>query len=267
MVGGPKAVAALEARASARSPLCSDRRCPHFRETPEGGATMRSRLISRCRYRWTDSWPARRARLDWVFKSWDDDVTAWTMETLRETGVHIMGSRTFHDMSAYWPKSTEPFAAPMNQIPKVVFSTRGASCGRQPGTHARARRRPRSPCIAARRRRGRRARELGECPGCQRRHRRRDRPAQEGDRQGRRRPRRGALRAAPRRARPRGRISPAGSPDRAGERTSAVLKGGEAARPSSGGSEAVRRRRRGARLSASEPVRCRDGRPGPRPRR
>jgi dihydrofolate reductase len=55
----------------------------------------------------------------------DDQVAAWTIETLRQTGVHIMGSRTFSDMSAYWPKSTEPFAAPMNEIPKVVFSARG----------------------------------------------------------------------------------------------------------------------------------------------
>jgi len=33
-----------------------------------------------------------------------------------------MGSRTFRDMAAYWPTSTEPFAPPMNEIPKVVFS-------------------------------------------------------------------------------------------------------------------------------------------------
>jgi dihydrofolate reductase len=60
--------------------------------------------------------------LDWVFRSWDDEATAWTMKTLRDAGLHIMGSRTFRDMSAYWPKSTEPFAALMNEIPKVVFS-------------------------------------------------------------------------------------------------------------------------------------------------
>lgn len=33
-----------------------------------------------------------------------------------------MGSRTFADMSAYWPFSTDALAAPMNAIPKVVFS-------------------------------------------------------------------------------------------------------------------------------------------------
>jgi dihydrofolate reductase len=40
-------------------------------------------------------------------------------------GLHIMGSRTYQDLAAYWPSSTEPFAAPMNDIPKVVFSRRG----------------------------------------------------------------------------------------------------------------------------------------------
>jgi dihydrofolate reductase len=41
---------------------------------------------------------------------------------LQMSVTHIMGSRTFHDMAAFWPSSTEPFAAPMNEIPKVVFS-------------------------------------------------------------------------------------------------------------------------------------------------
>lgn len=33
-----------------------------------------------------------------------------------------MGSVTYRDMAAHWPSSTEPYAPPMNQIPKVVFS-------------------------------------------------------------------------------------------------------------------------------------------------
>jgi dihydrofolate reductase len=36
-----------------------------------------------------------------------------------------MGSRTFHDMASYWPSSDEPFAAPMNEIPKIVFTRKG----------------------------------------------------------------------------------------------------------------------------------------------
>jgi dihydrofolate reductase len=38
-----------------------------------------------------------------------------------------MGSRTFHDMAAYWPTSTEVFAEPMNRIPKLVFSRKGVT--------------------------------------------------------------------------------------------------------------------------------------------
>jgi dihydrofolate reductase len=44
-----------------------------------------------------------------------------------------MGSRTFHDMSAHWPWSTEPYAPPMNEIPKIVFSRGGL--GTPPGQH------------------------------------------------------------------------------------------------------------------------------------
>lgn len=67
--------------------------------------------------------------IDWLFKSMDDQATAWTVDFLWQVGAHLMGSATFRDMAAYWPSSTEPFAAPMNQIPKVVFSTRGVPAG------------------------------------------------------------------------------------------------------------------------------------------
>ena len=63
--------------------------------------------------------------IDWIFKSADGGAAAWIVDTLRQAGVHIMGSRTFRDMAAYWPTSTEPFAAPMNEIPKLVFSRKG----------------------------------------------------------------------------------------------------------------------------------------------
>jgi hypothetical protein len=63
--------------------------------------------------------------IDWILKSLDEAVTAWLTETVWQAGVHIMGSRTFHDMASYWPFSADPIAAPMNQIPKVVFSKKG----------------------------------------------------------------------------------------------------------------------------------------------
>jgi dihydrofolate reductase len=63
--------------------------------------------------------------IDWIFKSLDEGTTSWEMATLSQAGVHIMGSRTFRDMAAHWPSSTEPYAAPMNEIPKIVFSRKG----------------------------------------------------------------------------------------------------------------------------------------------
>jgi len=66
--------------------------------------------------------------IDWLFPSMDEEGAAWTVDSISRAGVHIMGSRTFRDMAAYWPASTEPFAAPMNDIPKVYFS-RGGTAG------------------------------------------------------------------------------------------------------------------------------------------
>ena len=62
--------------------------------------------------------------IQWVFGN-DQEAIAWTVATVWNASLHIMGSRTFHDMAAYWPTSTEVFAPPMNQIPKAVFSRQG----------------------------------------------------------------------------------------------------------------------------------------------
>jgi dihydrofolate reductase len=62
--------------------------------------------------------------LKWIFDS-DPEATAWTMEIVWNASLHIMGSRAFRDMASFWPTSTGVFAAPMNQIPKAVFSKRG----------------------------------------------------------------------------------------------------------------------------------------------
>jgi dihydrofolate reductase len=45
-----------------------------------------------------------------------------------------MGSRTFHDMIAFWPTSTAVFAPPMNGIPKAVFTRRDAAALKTPRT-------------------------------------------------------------------------------------------------------------------------------------
>lgn len=63
--------------------------------------------------------------IDWLFATGSHDSAAWTMATLWNASHHLMGSRTYHDMAAYWPTSPDPYAAPMNEIPKVVFTNRG----------------------------------------------------------------------------------------------------------------------------------------------
>jgi dihydrofolate reductase len=63
-------------------------------------------------------------RNTWMFGS-DEEAKAWSVETIWNASLHIMGSRTFLDMAAYWPTSTDMFAPPMNQIPKAVFSRQG----------------------------------------------------------------------------------------------------------------------------------------------
>lgn len=60
--------------------------------------------------------------VSWIFPSIDAEVTAWIVDLLWQAGTHIMGRVTYHDMAAYWPSSAEPYAPPMNEIPKVVFS-------------------------------------------------------------------------------------------------------------------------------------------------
>jgi dihydrofolate reductase len=50
---------------------------------------------------------------------------AWNAERAWDTSLHVVGSRTFQMWAGYWPTSTDMFAAPMNQIPKAVFSKQG----------------------------------------------------------------------------------------------------------------------------------------------
>jgi len=63
--------------------------------------------------------------IDWLFKTADASSTQWVLHNISNAGLHIMGSRTFHDMLAYWPTSSHPLSAPMNEVPKAVFSKKG----------------------------------------------------------------------------------------------------------------------------------------------
>lgn len=50
------------------------------------------------------------------------ELKRWKLERIRPAGTHIMGRVTYEQMASFWPTSTDDYAAPMNEIPKVVFS-------------------------------------------------------------------------------------------------------------------------------------------------
>lgn len=70
---------------------------------------------------------------EWIF-SGDQQAIAWKVQVASNAGLHIMGSRTFRSMAAYWPTASGVFAAPMNRIPKAVFSKQGAALLRAAAT-------------------------------------------------------------------------------------------------------------------------------------
>ena len=59
---------------------------------------------------------------DWVAAGRSDDGASWTLETVSNAGVHLIGAATYTAWATYWPGAPGPFAKPMNEIPKVVFS-------------------------------------------------------------------------------------------------------------------------------------------------
>jgi len=62
---------------------------------------------------------------DWIHRTGGDDTLEWLVDTLRQAGIHAVGRRSFHTMAAFYPSSVLPFAAPMNEIPKIVFTRKG----------------------------------------------------------------------------------------------------------------------------------------------
>ena len=61
--------------------------------------------------------------VEWIMRDFDDELGQWGVdEVLWQAGTHVMGRATYEEMADHWPSSTPVFAAPMNEIPKVVFS-------------------------------------------------------------------------------------------------------------------------------------------------
>jgi dihydrofolate reductase len=59
---------------------------------------------------------------DWGYTGEDEAAKRWKLDSLWNAGAHLMGRVTYEDMAEAWPGSSSDYAAPMNEIPKVVFS-------------------------------------------------------------------------------------------------------------------------------------------------
>jgi dihydrofolate reductase len=66
---------------------------------------------------------------DWIAAGRSPDGAGWTAETLSNAGAHLVGATTYAGWATYWPGAAGPFAKPMNEIPKVVFSNSLTSAG------------------------------------------------------------------------------------------------------------------------------------------
>lgn len=69
-----------------------------------------------------DGFVAARDGTDWGYEREDDATKAWKLDSVSAAGAHLMGRKTYEDMSSFWPTSDSVYAPPMNEIPKVVFS-------------------------------------------------------------------------------------------------------------------------------------------------
>jgi dihydrofolate reductase len=58
----------------------------------------------------------------WGLPPEDLALKARKLDWLGEAGLHLMGRHTYEEMAGFWPTSDDPYAKPMNDIPKVVFS-------------------------------------------------------------------------------------------------------------------------------------------------
>jgi dihydrofolate reductase len=58
----------------------------------------------------------------WGVPPEDPALKARKLDRIRDAGLHLMGRTTYEEMSGFWPFSDDEYAAPMNDIPKVVFS-------------------------------------------------------------------------------------------------------------------------------------------------
>jgi dihydrofolate reductase len=64
---------------------------------------------------------------DWTAAGRSEDGAAWTLATVSNAVTHLIGAATYARWATFWPSAAGPFAKPMNEIPKIVFSNSLAS--------------------------------------------------------------------------------------------------------------------------------------------
>jgi dihydrofolate reductase len=58
----------------------------------------------------------------WGLPPEDPALKQHKLDWFEKVEVHLMGRNTYEEMASFWPTSDDRYAAPMNTIPKVVFS-------------------------------------------------------------------------------------------------------------------------------------------------
>ena len=66
--------------------------------------------------------PGRHGAGGWGLPPEDPALRQRKLGWMHDVGLHLMGRSTYEEMAAFWPPSDDAYAAPMNEIPKVVFS-------------------------------------------------------------------------------------------------------------------------------------------------
>jgi len=50
------------------------------------------------------------------------ELKQWKLDRISKAGAHLMGRVSYQEMASFWLHSEDAYAAPMNDVPKVVFS-------------------------------------------------------------------------------------------------------------------------------------------------
>lgn len=66
--------------------------------------------------------PGRLGAGGWGIPPDDPALKERKLGWMLDVGLHVMGRNTYEEMAEFWPVSDDAYAAPMNEIPKVVFS-------------------------------------------------------------------------------------------------------------------------------------------------